>query len=65
MIDTGTYNKLHPKDKVGTGTQSIEKLPEEIMKSEQPPPGDFLYLLPSTIYGFHMIEKRWGTIQPQ
>jgi len=61
MIDTATYNKLHPKDKSAFGSDTSSKLSEEEMKNDHPPSHDFLFLLPSNIYGFHMIEKKWGT----
>jgi hypothetical protein len=63
MIDISAYYKMHPKAQRLIGNSNdADKLSDEDMSKDQPPEGDFLLLLPSNIFGFHMQEKRWGML---
>ena len=35
-------------------------LAQKLLRMRNPPEGDFIYLLPLTIFGYNMIEKKWG-----
>jgi hypothetical protein len=37
------------------------KLNAKAMENEEPPRGNFIYLLPLDILGYNMVEKKWGT----
>lgn len=61
MIDTVTYRKLHQRKElpVVDYNRMRNSLTEEEMKADEPPSEDFLFLLPPSILGFNMLEKRW------
>lgn len=60
MVDMTTYKKMHP-----TSFESQRSLPDDlgptVMNQSEPPSGEFLMLLPATVFGFNMVEKKWGT----
>jgi hypothetical protein len=61
MIDISAFQKMHPKSR----TILDVKNPNDVLKPEEanaedPPSGNFLLLLPSNIYGFHMQDKKWS-----
>ncbi|KAF3209920.1 hypothetical protein TWF679_007144 [Orbilia oligospora] len=57
MIDTMTYRKMHPQSPMAKEAQ-VDDLGERI-KDDLPLEGDQILILPSTIYGFHIQEKKW------
>lgn len=56
MIDASTYYMMHPS--------KVEKEPLEIENPDDNPSDDFLMRLPSTVFGFHMQEKKWRKCHP-
>ena len=61
MIDPATYRKLHSKD---TSERRLrDDLGPEVMSAKEPPPDPFLMLLPRTINGFNMQNKKWEELQ--
>lgn len=60
MVDMSTLRQFT------TDGQSSNRLKDElgpaIMRSDEPPGGDFVLLLPSTIMGFDMQDKRWSKL---
>ncbi|KAI0109522.1 P-loop containing nucleoside triphosphate hydrolase protein [Nemania sp. FL0031] len=57
MIDMKMYNKLHTKPT--TAPEDSVLLTEEDMKGEDPPDTEMIFLLPSSILGFSMSDKKW------
>ena len=57
MIDTSTFNELHP-------SQSLQQdeLGSEAMERDKPPDETFLLLLPYSIHGFGLDDKKWRTL---
>jgi hypothetical protein len=67
MVDVATHKTLHsnrlapfPPAMSNVHSSTTTKLSSEVVARDQPPEGDFIYLLPPTIFGFNMIEKKWG-----
>ena len=61
MIDTETYNTLHPNSP--SATHYIERdhlFGDEIMAKDDPPQGDILLLVPPDIKGYNLRSKTWG-----
>ena len=62
MIDPATYKKLHPHDH-----DSMYPLQDDLglerMSAEEPPADPFLLLLPRTINGFNMQNKKWEKLE--
>jgi hypothetical protein len=55
MIDIATYKRMHPGN-----SMNISQFEENsIAAQDEPPGGDFLSLLPPTVLGFNMQEKKW------
>ncbi|PQE27770.1 hypothetical protein CJF31_00009998 [Rutstroemia sp. NJR-2017a BVV2] len=64
MIDMAAYRKMHPpKSTYNQPTKLRDDLGPAKMSQDEPPDGDFCLLLPSTIDGFNMNEKKWRTLQ--
>ncbi|KAL6712765.1 hypothetical protein ACLMJK_000641 [Lecanora helva] len=61
MIDPATYKKLHNKDT--SRKPCADDLGPDLMNGEDPPPDPFLLLLPNTIDGFNMQNKRWEKLE--
>lgn len=61
MIDPATYKKLHPKAVFVAPLR--DDLGPERMSAEEPPAGPFLLLLPRTINGFNMQNKKWEELE--
>ena len=61
MIDITTYKKMHPEAAISNKLLR-NYLEPKVMDSEEPPDGDFLLLLPPNIFGFDMLEKKWGML---
>ena len=60
MIDPAIHKKLHKKDY----EESLrDDLGSQGMSADQPPSGPFLLLLPNTINGFNMQNKRWEELE--
>lgn len=59
MIDIKTYKKLHPAS-AGAKAPNRDDLGPLVMASDVPPEGVFTLLLPNTIIGFNIQEKKWG-----
>ncbi|ESZ90518.1 hypothetical protein SBOR_9104 [Sclerotinia borealis F-4128] len=62
MIDVQTYKKLHSKS-AGTEAHNRDDLGTLAMASDVPPEGVFTLLLPSTIIGFNIQEKKWADLE--
>jgi len=63
MIDTETYQFLHPKQQLlQLHSDDIDVIdPETISADVEDPPDDmFFLLLPSTILGYAFHDKRWS-----
>ena len=61
MIDPATYRKLHAKDLSANPLR--DDLGPEYMSTEEPPADPFLLLLPRTINGFNMQNKKWEELE--
>ena len=61
MIDPATYKKLHPK--AMSASPLRDDLGPERMSAEEPPADPFLLLLPRTINGFNMQNKKWEELE--
>ena len=61
MIDPATYKKLHKKDSAHLALR--DDLGSRVMSARDPPHDPFLLLLPSTIDGFNMQNKRWEELE--
>lgn len=59
MIDVESYKKLHPRI-TETKVPNRDDLGPLVMASDAPPEGVFTLLLPSTIVGFNIREKKWS-----
>jgi hypothetical protein len=64
MVDVSAYWTLHSdsSDKLTplyTPAGPI-KVGAKAMESDEPPDGGFVYLLPPTIRGYNMVEKKWS-----
>lgn len=67
MVDLGTYQKMHKKaqplrqsSEQGSEHAGDERLSQAIMDAEEPPGGNFIFLLPQIVSGFNMQAKQWG-----
>lgn len=56
MVDMVTYRELHPED---DPYEEREYLDDDAMEAEEPPSGNFVYLLPPTVQGFGFQDKKW------
>ncbi|KAF4426998.1 ATPase family AAA domain-containing protein FIGL1 [Colletotrichum fructicola] len=64
MIDMEMYKNLHSDDeKHEDSPKSIRTLAFEIMCRDEPPSDSFLLLLPPTVPGFGMHDKKWRILQ--
>ena len=64
MIDPATYKKLQPKDGFTYPLHPLrDDLGLERMSAEEPPADPFLLLLPRTINGFNMHNKKWEELE--
>ncbi|KAF3099631.1 hypothetical protein TWF102_002299 [Orbilia oligospora] len=61
MIDTMTYRKMHPQSSLAK-EPLVDDLGER-MEDDSPLEGDQILVLPSTIYGFHVQEKKWFNLK--
>ncbi|ATZ45671.1 hypothetical protein BCIN_01g04130 [Botrytis cinerea B05.10] len=62
MIDIKTYKKLHPAS-AGVKAPNRDDLGPLVMASDVPPEGVFTLLLPNTIIGFNIQEKKWVDLE--
>jgi hypothetical protein len=62
MVDFQTYRYMHP-DAPAAGKRLNDSLGPDKMASEKPPEDDFVLLLPPSVYGFNMLDKKWGMYQ--
>lgn len=58
MIDMETHRELHSE--TPRPDPAPHDLSDEAMNAEKPPGTPFLLLLPPTILGFHMHDKKWS-----
>ncbi|EPE33628.1 P-loop containing nucleoside triphosphate hydrolase [Glarea lozoyensis ATCC 20868] len=58
MVDIATYKRMHP----GNSMNISQFEDNSIVSQDEPPGGDFLSLLPPTVLGFNMQEKKWLTL---
>ena len=63
MIDMSIYKQLHPSTSTTAKVANRDDLEPDVMASDVPPSGFFTLLLPNTIIGFDMLEKKWGKIK--
>ena len=63
MIDPATQKKLHNIQEYAKNKPLRDDLGPEQMFAKEPPPDPFLLLLPSTIHGFNMQNKRWEELE--
>ncbi|KAF3228107.1 hypothetical protein TWF191_003045 [Orbilia oligospora] len=61
MIDTMTYRKMHPQSSLAK-EPLVDELGER-MEDDSPLEGGQILVLPSTIYGFHVQEKKWFNLK--
>ncbi|KAK6508672.1 hypothetical protein TWF506_010751 [Arthrobotrys conoides] len=61
MIDTMTYRKMHPQSSLAKETL-VDGLGER-MKDDSPLEDNQMLVLPPTIYGFHVQEKKWFNLK--
>ena len=61
MIDPATYKKLHPQSMSEKPLR--DDLGPERTSAEEPPADPFLLLLPRTINGFNMQNKKWEELE--
>ncbi|KAI1131336.1 AAA family ATPase [Nemania abortiva] len=61
MIDMKMYNELHTTSPMTAPPDSVY-LTEEDMRAENPPDTEMIFLLPSSIRGFGMSDKKWHTL---
>jgi hypothetical protein len=59
MIDYPTYYALHSKAKDQRALRPGSKVKSTFMEQEAPSERD-IYLLPRTILGFNLRQKKWG-----
>lgn len=59
MIDMKTYQKLH-SNADGSITSIYGRLDDGAMSQSAPPDEEFLLLLPQTILGYNLRQKKWG-----
>ena len=57
MIDLTTYYKMYANKKPKLRLK--DELGPKAMASEEPPGGDFVFLLPTDVRGFNLAEKNW------
>lgn len=66
MIDMEMYKTLHSDDdKQEDSPKSTQTLAYEILCRDEPPCDNFLLLLPPTLLGFGMHDKKWSELSPQ
>ncbi|KAF4821118.1 Fidgetin-like protein 1 [Colletotrichum siamense] len=64
MIDMDTFNALHGNEEEANETkEDIEALSADFLCQNNPPSQRFLLLLPRTILGFAMQDKKWKTLE--
>jgi hypothetical protein len=56
MIDVATYWKIHSDKRLPPFVDQLGGA----MAQDEPPEGNFIFLLPPNIFGFNMQEKKWG-----
>lgn len=59
MIDTKTYQQIHPPERGLPSARAEHKMTREEMEADCPPEEDFKYLLPLTVKGFNLRRKKW------
>ncbi|CAG8962268.1 hypothetical protein HYFRA_00005323 [Hymenoscyphus fraxineus] len=66
MVDLRTYQKMHQKGqpiRQKFEYANDQKLSQEKMDAEDPPEGNFIFLLPRTVLGFNTQAKQWVELQ--
>jgi hypothetical protein len=59
MVDYNTYRELHA-DAAVFASPSRDDLGDEKMDQNEPPDGPFVLLLPATVEGFAIQDKKWS-----
>lgn len=67
MVDIRTYYLLHPHasshdmddDVIHTGTRRLDPRPQKINRKAELDP-EYAMLLPALVFGFNLLEKKWG-----
>lgn len=63
MIDASTYSQLHSNGGTSAnGLRPKDNLGDDAMVSDRPPDGNFIFLLPPTIYGYDMRKDQWRNL---
>jgi hypothetical protein len=57
MVDVATWGKLHGPKKIES---KKDDAPAVDLSDKESPERRLLLTLPRNIYGFHMVEKKWG-----
>ncbi|KAF4542890.1 AAA family ATPAse [Lasiodiplodia theobromae] len=65
LVDVRTYHTMHGKDdSMLMYCSESAQLPDAFMDRDLPPDdGTFIYLVPASIYGFDIQEKKWVNLQ--
>ena len=59
MIDIDTYKTLHAESTLSRRGLHGD-LDKETMAKDEPPDGDVMLVVPPTITGYHLRQKKWG-----
>ncbi|KAH8663645.1 hypothetical protein BGZ60DRAFT_411777 [Tricladium varicosporioides] len=62
MVDTATYNLMHPNASKNSSKGQDEIGPDAMSRNEPPQDDKFLLCLPNTIPGYSMNDKSWNTL---
>lgn len=63
MVDTAIFKQMHPQHKGDKAAICKDDLGPEIMSQDEPSLSDsFFMCLPTTLSGFNMQKKEWGTV---
>lgn len=66
MVDFNAYKQLHshlPSYVASysmTGRESCKEMAVAVMKDDNPPQGSELYILPNTMVGYNLRQKKWS-----
>ena len=67
MVDFDTYTKLHPDVKTARTSKAAADgfgkgaIGDDVMERDEPPGEPELLIFPSTLVGYNLRQKRWGT----
>lgn len=67
MVNLQTYRQLHSDELAFRRTydainkRDIKRMESTLMEGEDPPPDPQIYAFPSSIIGYNLHSKKWGT----